>query len=69
MGDRLEFSEKAGPGDFTYVPHQEINALSDDPCEAVVVRRGQDPVVINLEIDSPEPASAGDSVGPFHSKL
>jgi uncharacterized RmlC-like cupin family protein len=42
-GDHLEFSGEAGAGDFIYVPpyvpHQEINALADEPCEAVVVRR------------------------------
>ena len=69
-GERLEFSEEAGPGDFIYVPpyvpHQEINALRDELCEAVVVRSGQDPVVVNLDIDSPEPSSTGDSIGPFH---
>ena len=46
-GDRLEFSGEAGPGDFIYVPpyvpHQEINALPGEPCEAVVVRSGQEP--------------------------
>jgi uncharacterized RmlC-like cupin family protein len=36
------------------VPHQEINARADEPCEAVVVRSGQDPVVVTLEIASPE---------------
>ena len=69
-GDRLEFSEEAGPGDFIYVPpyvpHQEINALPDEPCEAVVVRSGQDPVVVNLDIDSPESSSASDSGSSFH---
>ena len=69
-GETLEFSGEAGPGDFIYVPpfvpHQEINARLDEPCEAVVVRSGQDPVVVNLDIDSPEPARSGDSGGPFH---
>jgi uncharacterized RmlC-like cupin family protein len=69
-GEKLEFSEEAGPGDFIYVPpyvpHQEINALPDEPCEAVVVRSGQDPVVVNLDIDSPEPSRERDSGGPFH---
>jgi uncharacterized RmlC-like cupin family protein len=69
-GERLEFSEEAGPGDFIYVPpyvpHQEINALPDEPCEAVVVRSGQEPVVVNLDIDSPEPSRASDSGGSFH---
>jgi uncharacterized RmlC-like cupin family protein len=69
-GEKLEFSDEAGPGDFIYVPpyvpHQEINALRDEPCEAVVVRSGQEPVVVNLDIDSPEPSSARISQGPFH---
>jgi hypothetical protein len=62
-GDQLEFSEEAGPGDFIYVPpyvpHQEINASPDASCEAVVVRDGQDPIVVNLDLRTPEPASAG----------
>ena len=70
-GDRLEFSGEAGPGDFIYVPpyvpHQEINALSDEPCEAVVVRSGQDPIVVNLDLPSPEPAGGGQPL-PFHPK-
>ena len=57
-GDTLEFVDEAGPGDFIYVPpwvpHQEINALPDQPVEAVVVRSGQAPVVVNLDIESPE---------------
>jgi uncharacterized RmlC-like cupin family protein len=57
-GERLEFVEEAGPGDFIYVPpyvpHQEINARRDEPVEAVVVRSGQEPVVVNLDIESPE---------------
>ena len=69
-GDRLEFSSEAGAGDFIYVPpyvpHQEINARSDEPCEAVVVRSGQDPIVVNLEIESPEPSSAESGAPPFH---
>ena len=69
-GDHLEFSGEAGPGDFIYVPpyvpHQEINARSNEPCEAVVVRSGQDPIVVNLEIESPEPSSAESGAPPFH---
>src|ERR1700687_2892671 len=59
-GDHLEFVEEAGPGDFIYVPpfvpHQEMNARPDEPVEAVVVRSGQEPIVVNLDIESPEPA-------------
>jgi len=69
-GDHLEFSDEAGPGDFIYVPpyvpHQEINALPDEPCEAVVVRSGQDPIVVNLDLESPEPASPRGPERPFH---
>ena len=53
-GERLEFTAEAGPGDFIYVapwaPHQEINASPDEPLSCVVVRSGQDPVVVNLEL-------------------
>ena len=52
-GNRLEFLAEAGPGDFIYVPpyvpHQEINA-ADEPLECVLMRSGQDPVVVNLDI-------------------
>src|ERR1700751_849149 len=69
-GDQLELSEEAGPGDFIYVPpyvpHQEINASPDEICEAIVVRDGQDPIVVNLDLDTPEPASAGHRGMPFH---
>jgi uncharacterized RmlC-like cupin family protein len=73
-GDQLEFSGEAGAGDFIYVPpyvpHQEINALASEPCEAVVVRSGQEPIVVNLDLESPEPASAGggNAPAPFHPK-
>ena len=61
-GERLEFTAEAGPGDFIYVPpyvpHQEINALADDTLSCVVVRSGQEPVVVNLDLpdvaDEPE---------------
>jgi uncharacterized RmlC-like cupin family protein len=36
------------------VPHQELNAKKDEPVEAVIVRSGQEPVVVNLDIPSPE---------------
>ena len=69
-GDQLELSDEARPGDFIYVPpyvpHQEINASPDEICEAVVVRDGEDPIVINLDLHTPEPASAGHRGMPFH---
>jgi len=52
-GERLEHLAEAGPGDFIYVPpyvpHQEINA-ANEPLECVLVRSGQEPVVVNLDI-------------------
>ena len=69
-GERLEFVDEAGPGDFIFVPpfvpHQEINARPDEPVEAVVVRSGQDPVVVNLDIESPEAATRPPDA--FHPK-
>ena len=57
-GDSLEFMAEAGPGDFIYVPpfvpHQEINASDVEPLSCVLVRSGQDPVVVNLEIPAVE---------------
>ena len=56
-GEELEFTAEAGPGDFIfvppYVPHQEINA-SGEPLACVLVRSGQDPVVVNLDIAAAE---------------
>ena len=58
-GDHLEFTAEAGPGDFIYVPpyvpHQEINASRDEPLSCVLVRSGQEPVVVNLDIAPAEP--------------
>ena len=62
-GERLEFTAEAGAGDFIYVPpfvpHQEINASRDEPLACVIVRSGQDPVVVNLDIT---PAEAPEDV-------
>jgi len=53
-GERLEYTAEAGPGDFIFVapfaPHQEINASPDESLFCVVVRSGQEPVVVNLEL-------------------
>ena len=61
-GDKLQFVAEAEPGDFIfvppYVPHQEINAMTDETLECVLVRSDQEPVVVNLDIDpveNPEP--------------
>jgi uncharacterized RmlC-like cupin family protein len=54
-GEHLEFTADTGPGGFIFVPpfvpHQEINALDDLPLECVVARSGQEPIVVNLDID------------------
>jgi uncharacterized RmlC-like cupin family protein len=68
-GERLEFVAEADPGDFIYVPpyvpHQEINANPDQPLECVLVRSGQEPVVVNLDItpvEKPEQVRWIDSI-------
>src|SRR5580692_1386611 len=70
-GNRLEFVDEAGPGDFVYVPpyvpHQEMNARTNEPVEAVIVRSGQEPVVVNLNIASPEDGEDSPEDDPFHS--
>ena len=57
-GDGLQFVAEAGPGDFIYVPpyapHQEINASDDEPLSCVLVRSGQEPVVVNLDLPNVE---------------
>ena len=51
-GDRLEYVAEAGPGDFIFippfVPHQEINASTDEPLHCVLVRSDNEAVVVNL---------------------
>jgi uncharacterized RmlC-like cupin family protein len=70
-GENLEFVDEAGPGDFIFVPpfvpHQEINARPNEPVEAVVVRSDQDPIVVNLDIASPENGNAVPDG--FHKKV
>jgi uncharacterized RmlC-like cupin family protein len=62
-GERLEFVAEAEPGDFIFVPpfvpHQEINALTSEPLECVIVRSDQEAVVVNLDI---RPAEAVEEV-------
>jgi uncharacterized RmlC-like cupin family protein len=69
-GERLEFAEEAGPGDFIYVPpfvpHQELNADPSQPVEAVVVRTGQEATVVNLDIPSPEEPGETRWIDPVH---
>lgn len=69
-GERLEFVAEAGPGDFIYippfVPHQEINASKTDALSVVVVRSGQEPIVVNLDLEPAEPPEAVYWVDPTH---
>jgi len=57
-GEQLEFIAEAGPGDFIFVPpfvpHQEINASVGESLECVLVRSGQEPIVVNLDIPAVE---------------
>ena len=69
-GEKLEFTAEAGPGDFIYVPpyvpHQEINASTSEPLECVLVRSGQEPVVVNLDIATVEPPEEIRWIDPIH---
>jgi len=69
-GERLEFVAEAGPGDFIYVPpyvpHQEINAEPDESLECILVRSGQEPVVVNLDIEPVERPESVPWVDPIH---
>jgi uncharacterized RmlC-like cupin family protein len=69
-GERLEYCAEAGPGDFIYVPpfvpHQEINADPNAELECVLVRSGQDPVVVNLDIEPVEAPESVPWVDPIH---
>jgi uncharacterized RmlC-like cupin family protein len=71
-GDHLEYVAEAGPGDFIYVPpyvpHQEINASSDETLECVLVRSDNEAVVVNLDIDLVEEPSPVRWVDPIHSR-
>jgi uncharacterized RmlC-like cupin family protein len=69
-GEHLEFTAEAGPGDFIfvppYVPHQEINASTDEPLECVLVRSDNEAVVVNLNIDAVEAPETVYWVDPIH---
>jgi uncharacterized RmlC-like cupin family protein len=71
-GDRLEYVADAEQGDFIfvppYVPHQEINRLSDAPLQCVLVRSDNESVVVNLNIDAAERVEEVYWVDPIHRK-
>jgi uncharacterized RmlC-like cupin family protein len=49
-----------------YVPHQEINASRDETLECVLVRSGQEPVVVNLDIEPVEKPEQVAWIDPIH---
>jgi uncharacterized RmlC-like cupin family protein len=69
-GERLEFVAEAGPGDFIFVPpfvpHQEINASSDETLACVLLRSGNEAVVVNLDIDPIETPEGVAWIDPIH---
>jgi uncharacterized RmlC-like cupin family protein len=69
-GEHLEYVAEANPGDFIfippYVPHQEINASSDETLECVLVRSDNEAVVVNLDIEPVEKPESVLWVDPIH---
>jgi uncharacterized RmlC-like cupin family protein len=69
-GEALEFVAEAGPGDFIFVPpfvpHQEINASTDETLECVLVRSDSEAVVVNLDIAPAEAPEAVRWIDPIH---
>jgi len=69
-GEKLEYVAEAEPGDFIfvppYVPHQEINASTDEKLECVLVRSDNEAVVVNLDIEPVERPEAVAWVDPIH---
>jgi len=69
-GQRLEYVAEAEAGDFIfvppYVPHQEINASTDQPLECVLVRSDNEAVVVNLDIPAAEAPETVYWIDPIH---
>src|SRR5947199_10364221 len=69
-GEQLEYVAEAGPGDFIYVPpfvpHQEINASTDETLECVLVRSDNEAVVVNLDIEPVERPHEVRWIDPIH---
>ncbi len=69
-GERLEYVAEAGPGDFIFVPpfvpHQEINASTDETLECILVRSDNEAVVVNLDIEPIEKPEAVLWIDPIH---
>ena len=72
-GERLEYVAEAGPGDFIFVPpfvpHQEINASTDEPLHCVLVRSDNEAVVVNLpDVEAAERPETVYWVDPIHKQ-
>ena len=71
-GAKLEYTAEAGPGDFIfippYVPHQEINASTEEKLECVLVRSDNEAVVVNLDIEPVEKPEAVAWIDPIHKQ-
>ena len=69
-GNNLEFVAEAEAGDFIFVPpfvpHQEINASTDEALECVLVRSDNEAVVVNLDIEPVEKPEQVFWVDPIH---
>ncbi len=69
-GEKLEFVAEAEAGDFIfvppYVPHQEINANTDETLECVLVRSDNESVVVNLDIEPVEKPETVAWIDPIH---
>jgi uncharacterized RmlC-like cupin family protein len=70
-GERLEYVAEAGPGDFIFVPpfvpHQEINASDHETLECVLMRSGNEAVVVNLDIEAAENPESVPWIDPIHT--
>src|ERR1700761_7906670 len=69
-GEKLEYVAEADAGDFIfippYVPHQEINASTEETLECVLVRSDNEAVVVNLDIEPAERPEEVRWVDPIH---
>jgi len=69
-GEALQYTAEAEPGDFIFippfVPHQEINASTDERLECVVIRSDNEAVVVNLDIEPAEKPENVEWIDPIH---
>ena len=73
-GESLEFMAEGGPGDFIYVPpyvpHQEINASTDESLECVLVRSDGEAIAVNLpDVEPVEMPEEVRWIDPTHANL